>query len=136
MAEKKAKKEKVKLGKVYNPYGFPIRIINDLGKEQWVMQNDRVKIRLGKDGKYDQSPLALPAYDIKRRKNQQKIKGLGDMLINRTTIPNLKKLAWAIGLDVSDSLTKRSLIEVIKGKVSEWQLPVEGKSSGLEMLRK
>lgn len=135
MAEKKAEKEKVKLGKVYNPYGFPVRIINDLGKEQWVMQNDRVKIRLGKDGKYDQSLLVLPAYDIKRKKNQQRIKGLGDIPINRTTIPNLRKLAWAIGLDVSDSLIKRSLIEVINGKINEWQLPVENKS-GLESLRK
>jgi len=131
MIKKNAEKEKVKLGKVYNPYGFPVRIINDLGKEQWVMQNDRVKIRLGKDGKYDQSPLVLLAYDVKKRKNQQRIEELGDVPLRRTTIPDLKKLAWAIGLDVSDSLTKRSLIEVITGKVSEWQIPKDLKMESL-----
>jgi len=95
--------------KYYNPYLFPIRVVNDLGKEQVLMPQERGKVKLADDGKtYDQSPLKLCEYKPDLVAAQKKIKGLGNINLRRLTIAQLRTLAWALCIDTDTSKMKKT----------------------------
>lgn len=119
MAEDK-KEKKVKF---YNPYPFPVRMMNDLNKEQTLAPQGHGKVFRNR---YDQSKLDLPIRD----KGKEKLYKPGlDLDLVRILKSDLVDLAWAVVIGSKQELegrSKRQLIEAIREKVGEEELEEAG----------
>lgn len=116
-------KESIK--KLQNPYGFAVRVINDLGQEQSIAPGDRAKVRLNK-GEYEQSPLKLVEYD-KRTATRKKVAGI-DIELRRLDEEQLRKLCWAMLIDDYEDVTKldkRGLVRRINFELDRWNQPTQ-----------
>lgn len=102
--------------KYYNPYLFPVRVLNDLGEEQILVPLDRGKV---KGDEYSGSKLELQSYDPDKRGVQ--IKNFGHVDLKRLLKKDLQNVAWAVCLnaDFSDVVMKK-VIEAIEAKAAKW----------------
>lgn len=128
MAEEKKDEKKVKY---YNPYPFPMRLMNDLDKEQLLAPQGHCKV---KRNRYDQSKLDLPLWDTAGEKIFRP--GL-DVELDPLLKTDLVNIAWTVmvGDKVElDGKTKRELVAAIRGKVGAEELKEgNGKRDELEV---
>jgi len=104
--------------KYYNPYPFPVRVKNDLDKEQILKPNGGYGKVFGVD--YTQSPLKLEEYDPFSITNQKRIDNL-DFEIRKVLKEDCIKLAWALGIDESlEDRTKADIVKLIRAVVKKW----------------
>lgn len=104
--------------KHYNPYMFPVRVINDLGEEQILVPLDRGRV---KGDEYDGSKLELKPYAPNKRGVQ--IKEFGHLDLKRIVKKDLRDIAWAVCLNIDlfdRDITIKELIEAIEAKAMKW----------------
>ncbi len=114
--------KKEKKVKYYNPYPFPVRMMNDLNKEQTLAPQGHGKVL---KNRYTQSKIELVICD-----SDEKVYRTGlDIDLDKMLKSDLVDLAWAlmIGDKVDDleGMTKKELVEGIRGKVGSEDVEVE-----------
>ncbi len=118
-----AEKSKEKKVKFYNPYPFPMRMINDLKKEQVLAPQGHGKVFRNE---YDQSKLELVLCDKSKEKTYKP--GL-DVDLDELLKKDLVDLAWAVKLKSDrqqlEAQTKKQLIKAIREKVGDEELEEE-----------
>jgi len=98
--------------KFYNPYPFPVRVLNDLGDIYVLAPQDYCKIM---NGEYTQSALEL----LPLKNDRIYKKGL-DVDIHSLVKAELLKVAFALCIDeVDDRTTKPNIIKAIMDAVGE-----------------
>lgn len=98
--------------KYYNPYPFPVRILNDLGETFTMVPQDYSKVL---NGHYGQSKLTLPPQGEERE-----FRGCIEINLESCTKSDLVPIAWAVGLDdVDQSMMKADMIDKIKNQIGE-----------------
>lgn len=100
--------------KYYNPYPFPIRVINDLGKEQVFAPQGHGKVL---KNRYTQSKLELPSW----KKGAEKVyKTDLDFDLDKMLKSDLIDLAWTLLIADKvklEEMTKREMVKAIEDKV-------------------
>ena len=108
--------------KFYNPYSFPVRVVNDRGEEQIFPPQDRGKVKENEQGEYEQSPLELFTYNAQKLGQQRHVEGFGSLDIAKLTKKELVELAWAVCLNTNfENVKKADAIKVIKEKAEGWK---------------
>ena len=98
--------------KYYNPYPFPVRILNDLGETFTMVPQDYSKVL---NGHYGQSKLTLPLQGEERE-----FRGGIEIDLGSCIKADLIPIAWAVGLDdVDQSMTKAKMVDAIKKQIGE-----------------
>ena len=98
--------------KYYNPYPFPVRVLNDLGDVFILEPQDYCKIL---NGRYSQSVLELPPVN-EQREFHNDIGVEFEELKKSELIP----LAWAVGLEgVDQKMTKSGIIKAITEEIGD-----------------
>jgi len=115
--------------KYYNPYPFPIKMINDLGKEQVLAPQGRGKVP---KNRYTQSALTLPLWNA-----DEKVFKTGlDLDLDKMLKNDLIDLAWTLMIGkkkIFEDMTKKQIMQTIREKVGVEETNVEQKDRETEI---
>lgn len=103
----------VKKSKYYNPYPFPVRVLDDTGNIYVLAPQDKCKIM---NGVYTQSALNIVPADKKERMYKPGM----DLNLKKMIKKELLKVAWAVCIDdLTERKTVAQIIDTILVKIGE-----------------